>query len=86
MSVEEMISLECPHCKNELYQPLTWFKEPSFICPACGKMLTAGEFATTIAALEEAMDAYHAEMINGETPPATGCCGGGKGHCGGKGH
>ena len=84
MSVEEMISLECPHCKNELYQPLAWFKESSFTCPACGKVLTAGEFTTTIAALEEAMDAYHAELINGETPPAVGCCGS-KGHCG-KGH
>ena len=86
MPAAEMISLECPHCQGELYQPLTWFKEPSFTCPACGKILTAGEFATTIAALEEAMDAYHAEMINGETPSA-GCCGGGKKHgCGGKGH
>lgn len=84
MPVEEMISLECPHCQNELYQPLAWFKEPNFTCPACGKVLTAGEFAATIAALEEAMDAYHAEMINGETPAGCGC--GSKGGCGGKGH
>lgn len=83
MSGEEMISLECPYCHGELYQPLTWFKEPNFSCPACGKVLTANEFATTIAALEEAMDAYHAEMIDGETS-ATGCCGG-KGHCSGGG-
>lgn len=83
MSTEEMISLECPYCQGELYQPLTWFKEESFPCPACGKGLKAQDFATTIAALEEEIDAYHTELINGETP-ATGCCGS-KGHCG-KGH
>ena len=85
MSTEEMISLECPYCQGELYQPLPWFKEESFSCPTCGKALKAEDFATTIAALEEAMDAYHAEMIDGETPAATGCCGGGKGHCSGGG-
>ena len=84
MSTEEMISLECPYCQGELYQPLTWFKEESFPCPACGKALKAEDFATIIAALEEEMDAYHAELVNGETPPAAGCCGS-KGHCG-KGH
>lgn len=82
MSTEEMIALECPYCQNELYQPLTWFKQPSSTCSACGKGLTAGDFATTIAALEEAMDAYHAEIINGENPSA--CCCGGKGHCSGE--
>ena len=82
MSVEEMISLECPYCQNELYQPLAWFKKPSFPCPACGKILTAGDFSTTIAALEEAVEACHAEMLNGETPSA--CCCGGKGHVSGK--
>ena len=86
MSTEEMISLECPYCQGELYQSLMWFKEESFPCPTCGKTLKAEDFATTIAALEEAMDAYHAEMINGE-PSSKGCCGGGKGHgCGGGGH
>ena len=86
MSTEEMISLECPYCQGELYQPLTWFKEASFLCPVCEKALKAEDFATTIAALEEEMDAYHAELINGEIPSAAGgCCGGSKGHCG-KGH
>lgn len=84
MSTEEMISLECPHCQGELYRPLTWFKAEGLTCPACGRTLKAEDFATTIAALEEEMEAYHAELINGETPPATGCCGS-KGHCG-KGH
>lgn len=84
MSTEEMISLECPYCQGELYQPLTWFKEESFPCPACGKALKAEDFATILAALEEEMDAYHTELINGETTPAAGCCGS-KGHCG-KGH
>jgi len=83
VSTEEMISLECPYCQDELYQPLAWFKEESFSCPACGKALKAEDFATIIAALEVEMDAYHAELINGETP-AAGCCGS-KGHCG-KGH
>lgn len=79
-----MISLECPHCQGELYQPLLWFKEANALCPICDKALKAADFATTIAALEEEMDAYHAELIHGETPAAAGCCGG-KGHCG-KGH
>ena len=83
MSTEEMISLECPYCQGELYQPLTWFKAESFPCPACGKALKAEDFATIVAALEEEMEAYHAELIHGEKPPA-GCCGS-KGHCG-KGH
>jgi transcription initiation factor IIE alpha subunit len=82
-----MIALECPHCHGELYQPLAWFKEVSFTCPDCGEALKPEDFAAIIAALEEEMDAYHAELINGETPPsaAGGCCGGSKGHCG-KGH
>lgn len=84
MSEQEMISLECPHCQSELYQPLHWFKEASFLCPACDKALKAEDFATTIAALEEEMDAYHAELIHGEEPAAAGCCGS-KGRCG-KGH
>lgn len=78
MLAQEIISLECPYCQNELYQPLTWFKEASFTCPACGKGLTAEQFSTIINALEEAMEACHIEMLNGETPSA--CCCGGKGH------
>lgn len=78
---QEMIALECPHCQGELYQPLPCFKAAKFLCPLCGEGLTAGDFAATIAALEEAVDAYHTEMIHGE-PPSTCCCGG-KGHCSG---
>lgn len=84
MSEQEMISLECPHCQSELYQPLPWFKEATFLCPVCDKVLKAEDFATIISALEEEMDAYHTELIHGETPAAAGCCGS-KGHCG-KGH
>lgn len=82
MPAEEMISLECPDCQGELYRPLPWFKQPDFNCPSCGKPLTSGDFATTIAALEDAMDACHAEMINGEAPST--CCCGGKGNCSGE--
>ncbi len=86
MSEQEMIALECPHCQGELYQPLPWFKKASFLCPACEKALKAEDFATIIAALEEEIDAYHAELIHGETSATGGCCGS-KGHCGcGKGH
>jgi endogenous inhibitor of DNA gyrase (YacG/DUF329 family) len=79
---QEMISLECPHCHKELYQPLTWFKEEKFVCPVCGKGLTAGEFSKIVQSLEEALEASHAEMIHGDKPSA-GCCGG-KGNCSGK--
>ena len=85
MSEQEMILLECPHCQCELYQPLPWFKEASFLCPVCEKALKAEDFATIIAALEEEMDAYHAELIHGEEIPAVAGCCGSKGHCG-KGH
>lgn len=84
MSEQEMVSLECPHCQQELYQPLSWFKGGEFSCPLCGEVLTAEDFAKTIAALEEAIDAWEAEMINGEEEPASCCCGG-KGHCPGGG-
>lgn len=86
MPDQEMISLECPHCQHELYQPLSWFQGESFPCPACGKVLRAEDFAKMIAALDEAIDAWEAEMINGEEGSAACCCGG-KGHCsGGCGH
>jgi len=84
VSVEEMISLECPHCQGELYRPIEWFREPSFTCPVCRKTLKPEDFATIIAALEEAMESFDAELITGETPQPAGCCGS-KGHCG-KGH
>ena len=84
MSTEEMIALECPHCQGELYRPIAWFRGPSFTCPVCGKELKPKEFATIIAALEEAMECFDVELLTGETPPSAGCCGS-KGHCG-KGH
>lgn len=82
MLAQEMISLECPHCQNELYQPLEWFKEPNFTCTVCGQGLTASQFASTINALEEALEASYAERINGKSPST--CCCGGKGHCSGE--
>lgn len=81
MSDEEMISLECPCCQGELYQPLTWFKQAEFSCPACKKSLTSGEFLPTINALEEAMEAFHEEMVSGGKPAA--CCCAGKRDCSG---
>lgn len=81
MPIKEMISLECPYCQNELYQPLSWFKELNFSCNFCGKALTSSDFSKTIGALEEMMDTCHAEMINGvEEKVLTACCGG-KGQC-----
>ena len=80
MSAQEMISLECPYCQSELYQPLTWFKEPSFTCPLCGKGLASELFSSTINALEEAVEACHAEMLNGEAETPSACCCRSKGH------
>lgn len=78
MLTEELVSLECPYCRGELYQALNWFKQPYFTCPACGGGLAAGQFAAIIDELEEAFETEVATMVQGA--PASGCCGG-KGKC-----
>jgi hypothetical protein len=70
---EEEIALECPYCREDIYQPLSWFKQTYFTCPACGGGLAAGQFETLVTALEEAFEASVEEMLQGE--PAKGCCG-----------
>lgn len=78
MPIKEMASFPCPHCLNELYQPLEWFKEETFRCPDCQNDLTARDFAELVSALEEAMEESCHEMIQGKTGK---CCCGNKGKC-----
>jgi hypothetical protein len=79
---EEQIALECPYCREELYQPLSWFKQTYFTCPACGGGLAAGQFATLINELEQACEASIEQMLHGE--PSGGGCGSKSGHGGGR--
>jgi transcription initiation factor IIE alpha subunit len=71
--LEEEIALECPYCQEDIFQPLRWFKQTYFTCPACGGGLAAGQFETLITELEEAFEATVEQMVQGE--PAGGCCG-----------
>jgi transcription initiation factor IIE alpha subunit len=71
---EEEIALECPYCQEDIYQPLGWFKQTYFTCPACGGGLAAGQFETLITELEEAFEATVEQMVQGE-PSGGGCCG-----------
>lgn len=73
MLTEPKITLCCPYCAEPISEVLSWFKKSYSTCPACDKGLVAGQFATTIADLEEAMDASIEEMLNGQ--PHSGCCG-----------
>lgn len=74
MFSDEMISLDCPCCREAIYQPLSWFKKTYTTCPACSAGLAAGQFAAAIGTLEEAFDARVEELVLGK--PQTGCCGG----------
>lgn len=79
MIAEEWISLDCPCCHNEIYQPLAWFKQPYFTCPDCGGGLAAGQFAAIIAELEDAFEANAAGQDETPAHQCGGCgCGGGK--------
>jgi transcription initiation factor IIE alpha subunit len=78
---EEGITLECPYCQEELYQPLDWFKQTYFTCPACGGGLAAGQFEALVSELEQAFEASVEQMLRGE--PSGGCCGDKSGHDGG---
>lgn len=71
---QEMISLECPSCQGELYQPISWFKQTYFTCPACGAGLAAGQFSVLINDLEQELEARIEELLHGS--PHGGCCGG----------
>ena len=77
MPVKTKIALACPYCNESIYATLSWFKKTYSTCPACEKGLAAGQFASVIADLEQAMDAHIDEMINGA--PQSSCCGGGGG-------
>ena len=72
------IALDCPYCKEALYQPLRWFQQDYFTCPACGGGLAAGQFARAVADLEEAMAVATEEMVHG-APQGGGCGCGDKG-------
>jgi hypothetical protein len=75
---DEQIALECPYCREELYQSLSWFKQTYFTCPACAGGLSAGQFETLVKELEEAFEATVEEMVQG-APQGCGC--GGKSSC-----
>jgi len=75
LSHSEIITLDCPYCRAPLHQPLSWFKQTYFTCPACGGGLAAGQFEAIIGELEAAFDASIEEMLQGR--PGCGCGSGG---------
>ncbi len=74
MSDEERIALDCPYCRAEIYQPLAWFRQSYFTCPACGGGLSADQFAPIAAELEQAFEASVEEMLAGKKDGCGGCC------------
>jgi transcription initiation factor IIE alpha subunit len=76
VSTQENVTLDCPYCRNEIHRPLIWFKQAFFTCPACGGGLTAAQFATIVAELEQAFEETIEEMVRG--PRGCGGCGCGK--------
>ena len=77
MDQSEIITLDCPYCRVDIRQPLAWFKQAYFTCPACGGGLTEGQFAGIVADLEAAFDASIDEMLQGRSG-----CNCGSGGCG----
>jgi len=69
----EIITLDCPGCRAEISQPLSWFKKTYATCPHCGGGLAAAQFAEQLVAIEEAFDAAVDDMVRG-APPTGGCC------------
>lgn len=65
MLANEEIALECPYCKGEIYQPLTWFKQAYNTCPTCGGGLAASQFDAAVAEIEAALEASIEEMVQG---------------------
>lgn len=73
MPAETYIALDCPYCGVSIYESLNWFKKTYSTCPSCEKGLSASQFATVIADLEQAMETCIEEMVHGQ--PHGGCCG-----------
>jgi len=70
--VESKISLDCPYCREAIYETLSWFKKDYSTCPACEQGLAAGQFAGIIKNLEQAVAASIEEMLNAK--PSGSCC------------
>lgn len=68
----QMIALDCPSCATPIYKPLGWFKKTYATCPACGAGVAAGQFAHSLQALEQELDAAIEEMLRGTG--GAGCC------------
>lgn len=73
MLTEPNIALDCPACSETIYASLSWFKQSYATCPHCRQGLAAGQFATMIADLEQAMAESIEEMLYGMA--SGGCCG-----------
>ncbi len=72
MHAEPKIALNCPCCGVSIYETLSWFKKTYSTCPACGNGLSADQFGTIIADIEQAMAANIEEMVLGHQH--TSCC------------
>lgn len=73
MLVEPKVALDCPYCKESIYETLSWFKKDYSTCPFCEQGLVSGQFSSIIASIEKAFAANIEEMITGKAPGN--CCG-----------
>lgn len=74
MLMETHIALDCPYCREPIYEPLSWFKKTYSTCPFCDEGLAADQFSKAVSDLETAIDENVEEMVNGR-PQTGGCCG-----------
>lgn len=81
MLLETHVALDCPYCKEAIYEPLSWFKKDYSTCPFCGQGLAAEQFSRTVSDLELAMEDHVEEMLNGRPQAGGGCCGSKKSSC-----
>ncbi|KIH77089.1 hypothetical protein SAMN05660860_00406 [Geoalkalibacter ferrihydriticus] len=73
MLKESKIALDCPYCKETIYQPLSWFEKDYSTCPTCGKGLAAGQFAAAVNEIKQAQDACVDDLFSVQS--GSSCCG-----------
>ena len=72
MHLDPKLTIDCPYCGAPIYQTVSWFKKAYSTCPACDQGLVAGQFASIVADLEQAMDENIEEVLHGKSQ--AGCC------------
>lgn len=69
--LSEEIILSCPYCQVGITRPLIWFNQTYMTCPACAGGLSAAQFSSLVAELDQAFDSSIEQLLLGE--PEQGC-------------